>query len=253
MQRKPLPYRIKAQLQKEINSECPLCGNTDVACFEFHHIDNNRTNDRPENILMLCPNCHSKYHKGYVTKAQIIRAKEESVKGKTAIEFVSVVENEKCAWKVSRENDYAFFKVNNSKKTVYPILNFSFINHLSKTIVLHKIVIDVKHLPKGISGPGPKPYILKPLIRYRLKITRGSGKCTFTLKNPIAIPESQAFAFETEIAEADKSNREVIYPLDGRIVTMWEFHFSNAHIVRIPTIYFNCLDDNPGFQIRTLG
>jgi hypothetical protein len=151
---------------------------------------------------------------------------------------------ESALGKSRRKTIMLFLKIENQRKRLTQFYVF----HL-----LYKIVINVTHLPKGIHGLGPRPYILKPIVRYRLNITRGNRKCTINLTNPIAIPENQAFSFETEITERDQNNRGIIYPLHGRIVTGWEFHFSNAQIVRIPTIHFNCLDDSPAIQIIVLG
>ena len=222
MARQSIPYRIKAQLQKEINSECPVCGNTDVACFEFHHIDENPANGVPENILMLCPGCHTKYHKGFITRNQIKQAKTNSLTIKREIEYVSVSVNGKCGWHQNEANEHSFFDMNFTKKSAHPILVFAFINNLSKTVILHKIEIEVNHLSKGISGFGPEPSVLKSLARYRLRITHGNKRCRFTLPNPISVPAGQAFMFETELVESAGVNQSV-YILDGRVVTNWAF------------------------------
>ncbi len=60
--RKAIPKKIERLLQKEISNKCPIpyCDNTDVQIFEIHHIDNEPLNNDFENLLLLCPNCHSK-------------------------------------------------------------------------------------------------------------------------------------------------------------------------------------------------
>lgn len=63
--------KIKALLQKEINSTCPFCTNEDVDHFEIHHIDSNHQNNNFENLLLLCPLCHSKITKGDITTEQV--------------------------------------------------------------------------------------------------------------------------------------------------------------------------------------
>lgn len=55
---------LKKKLQAEINSKCPFCNNTDVETFEFHHVDQDRSNNVEKNLLMLCPTCHAKIDKG---------------------------------------------------------------------------------------------------------------------------------------------------------------------------------------------
>lgn len=75
--RKAIPYKTKALLQKEINSKCPFCDNKDVDHFQVHHIDENSENNKFENLIMLCPNCHSKITKGDINKITVTNRKKE--------------------------------------------------------------------------------------------------------------------------------------------------------------------------------
>jgi hypothetical protein len=70
--RVPIPNKIKALLQKEIQSICPFCPSEDVDHFEIHHIDENPENNSFENLLMLCPLCHSKITKGDILIEAVI-------------------------------------------------------------------------------------------------------------------------------------------------------------------------------------
>ena len=70
--RKNIPSRIKTLLQKEINSVCPFCPSEDVDHFEYHHIDENPSNNVFENLLMLCPLCHSKITKGDISLEDVV-------------------------------------------------------------------------------------------------------------------------------------------------------------------------------------
>lgn len=72
----PLREKIKAELQKEISSSCPFCLNTDVGHFEIHHIDENRTNNDPENLMLVCPTCHSKITKGDISQSSVLETKK---------------------------------------------------------------------------------------------------------------------------------------------------------------------------------
>ena len=51
---------IECGLKKE---KCEICGinewNGQKLSLELHHIDGNHYNNRLENLLILCPNCHS--------------------------------------------------------------------------------------------------------------------------------------------------------------------------------------------------
>lgn len=73
--RKSIPPKIKALLQKEINSSCPFCSNDDVGHFQVHHIDENVENNEIDNLLMLCPTCHSKITKKDILEKEVIRIK----------------------------------------------------------------------------------------------------------------------------------------------------------------------------------
>lgn len=78
--RKWISAKMKAELQKEIDSRCPFCNSIDVGHFEIHHINNDPTLNEKENLLMLCPTCHSKITKGDISFVDVI--KKKSVLGK---------------------------------------------------------------------------------------------------------------------------------------------------------------------------
>jgi hypothetical protein len=69
--RKPIRPQTRAELQKEINSRCPFCMDENVGHFQVHHIDENPENNCPENLLMLCPICHSKITKGDLSRIEV--------------------------------------------------------------------------------------------------------------------------------------------------------------------------------------
>lgn len=61
-------YRRIAQVGPQ--SQCVRCGyNEHPEILEVNHIDCNRSNNAPENLEILCPNCHKTYH--FVTKTGI--------------------------------------------------------------------------------------------------------------------------------------------------------------------------------------
>lgn len=59
------PDRIRTYLFNKYDSKCSKCGWGEVNPFtgrvplEVEHIDGDFTNNRPENVTLLCPNCHS--------------------------------------------------------------------------------------------------------------------------------------------------------------------------------------------------
>lgn len=69
--------KIRSLLQKEINSQCPFCSNSDVGHFQVHHIDENPSNNNIDNLIMLCPNCHSKVTKNDIESNEVQRMKKQ--------------------------------------------------------------------------------------------------------------------------------------------------------------------------------
>lgn len=56
---------IKNYLLKKYNNKCEICGwgevnkHTNIIPLEVHHINGDCTDNREENLQLLCPNCHS--------------------------------------------------------------------------------------------------------------------------------------------------------------------------------------------------
>jgi len=73
----PQKNKIRAELQREIGSRCPFCGNTDVGHFEIHHMDENPANNETGNLILLCPTCHSKITKGDISPIEVLQKKIE--------------------------------------------------------------------------------------------------------------------------------------------------------------------------------
>jgi hypothetical protein len=71
----PNQPKIKAELQNEINSTCPFCQSTDVGHFEIHHIDGVPSHNEPDNLILVCPTCHSKIEKRDITREQVTQTK----------------------------------------------------------------------------------------------------------------------------------------------------------------------------------
>lgn len=56
-------YRID---MRKKHTSCQLCGLIEPAILQVHHLDGNHRNHRPENLIMVCPNCHARIHKGLI-------------------------------------------------------------------------------------------------------------------------------------------------------------------------------------------
>lgn len=52
----------KSWARRELGNACVRCGYTEFPILEIHHIDRDRTNNKIENLELLCPNCHSIEH-----------------------------------------------------------------------------------------------------------------------------------------------------------------------------------------------
>lgn len=50
------------RLYTETDDTCALCGLRDTQALTIHHIDGNHGNDVYENTIVLCHNCHMRYH-----------------------------------------------------------------------------------------------------------------------------------------------------------------------------------------------
>lgn len=245
--RPPIPYKVKSKLQKEIDSECPFCNNREVEYFEFHHIDENPENNSEVNLLLLCANCHTKITKGDISFEEVKRIKTGLTLRMNKVEFVSAfVDSDNCSWELSDENECAFFNTHEESKSPFPIINFTFINHSSKTIILKRINLKVKFLPRGISGI-PMASVLKPLSKYQIQIADGNN--FLNLNNPIQVPSYVALLFQIELS---KKSYDEIYEIKGRVILNFSFEFSDSITLTIPKLFLNCNSEDEGFKIYML-
>ncbi|MCF7944843.1 MAG: hypothetical protein K9L75_04835 [Spirochaetia bacterium] len=53
-----IPKKIKEKVLKEFSNQCAICKKSSP---ELHHIDENPNNNDENNLIPLCPNCHSNY------------------------------------------------------------------------------------------------------------------------------------------------------------------------------------------------
>lgn len=63
-ERKPIPETVKKSVRVRSGNSCERCGYnfTKFPIEEFHHINENPSDNRLDNILHLCPNCHALEH-----------------------------------------------------------------------------------------------------------------------------------------------------------------------------------------------
>lgn len=236
----PQKNKVRAELQKEINSVCPFCDNDDVGHFEIHHMDEDPSNNENTNLILICPTCHSKITKGDISKKEVAQRKESLRVKKENIQFISVgVDSSNCSWEPIKDVSNAFEAV--EMKSLFPIFNFSFINNYDQTILLTNIIIKVKRLPIGLAGPDiPLPNILRPVIKYKLKIPSDREKVNYKLEEEIEIPKERAFKFQLELF--DESMERFKSPFN-KYVLYFEFGFNNDFYIKIPDVLLNTKED----------
>ncbi len=57
----PMTGRFKSRLKKERGFRCQVCGGT-FKLLQIHHIDKNHNNNNKGNLMVVCPECHKKFH-----------------------------------------------------------------------------------------------------------------------------------------------------------------------------------------------
>jgi hypothetical protein len=57
-----LVMKIRDRLFLETDDSCALCGERTSQALETHHIDGNRENNEYDNQIVLCHNCHKRFH-----------------------------------------------------------------------------------------------------------------------------------------------------------------------------------------------
>lgn len=66
-------YRAKL-LSSDVIEECVLCENSDKRVLAAHHIDEDRSNNKIENLCWLCHNCHKLVHNNEDVKEEFMAA-----------------------------------------------------------------------------------------------------------------------------------------------------------------------------------
>jgi HNH endonuclease len=240
--------KIRSLLQQEINSICPFCLSHEVGQFQIHHIDENPSNNVIENLILVCPTCHSKITKNDISKKEVQLKKKNLSVTQQLIECANInVDSIKCSW-IPYDNVPNAFKDIVSEKSEFPILNFSLINHLNKTILLHTIVLHSERQYSGLSGL-PRVSVLKPIAKYKIKIPNNGDETVHKIENEIEIPANKAFKLQIELFEEHSGT---IYPIDGKFALKFTFKFSNNLILNIPNVFLNCKTENDKMELWVL-
>jgi transcription elongation factor Elf1 len=82
--RKDIPAMTKKLIFQEANSRCPFCGEQEVTTLEIHHIhpQSEGGDDQPQNLILVCGNCHNKITNGVISDVDVFRKKIELLSGR---------------------------------------------------------------------------------------------------------------------------------------------------------------------------
>ena len=232
----PQKNKTRSELQKEINSICPFCDSDEVGHFEIHHIDENPSNHVMENLILVCPTCHSKITKDDISRQEVIDRKQNIKNKVSKIQFISIsVDEKKCGWRPIKGVNNAFEVI--KLQSLFPIFNFSFINHSEKTLLLTNVRTKIKRLPIGLSGPNiPLPNILRPSVTYKIKMPLDGEMSETILANELEIPSERAFKFQIELFD---DSMERFKPPFNKYALFFEFGFNNSFYCKVPMILLN--------------
>jgi hypothetical protein len=67
----------------EVDDSCALCGLRGIQLLTIHHIDGERRNNSYENQIVLCHNCHRRFHEGKGVSEAHIRERKRHLIHKT--------------------------------------------------------------------------------------------------------------------------------------------------------------------------
>ena len=73
--RHKITYNLKMMLVKERGPKCEKCPCDIVQILHCHHIIevSNGGDDSPNNLMLLCPNCHATEHQGFMTWEEFLK------------------------------------------------------------------------------------------------------------------------------------------------------------------------------------
>lgn len=76
-----IPLKTQKLISQEAGSQCAFCGFDDVHTLEYHHIRSreNGGGDEPENLILVCSNCHTQITYGVISTANVVTKKRELI------------------------------------------------------------------------------------------------------------------------------------------------------------------------------
>lgn len=83
--RSKIPSLTEKKLLQECSSTCAFCQERDVETFEYHHIDEEPSNNALENLIVVCSSCHTRITRGIYSPADVVTRKRELMYSKPKI------------------------------------------------------------------------------------------------------------------------------------------------------------------------
>jgi len=79
-----IPAKIQKLIFQESGSRCAFCGMEDIHALEIHHLKSREDGggDEPENLILVCSNCHSQITYGVISMADVVTKKRELIYSK---------------------------------------------------------------------------------------------------------------------------------------------------------------------------
>jgi hypothetical protein len=160
----------------------------------------------------------------------------------TRVELVGVnMDSANCSWIPYPEKQNAFKDIE-SEKSPYPIFDFTFVNHLSKTIVLRAVRLRLKSLYSGLSGI-PHASLLMPICKYVMNYDSSLGENVLLADPPISVPAGQSFRFQVQVTVKYFDGEKLLAP-EHRNIAHFAFDFNSDITVLAPDILLNTTNEN---------
>ena len=70
--------KLEDLLHFETDDSCAICGNRGINILTIHHIDGDHNNNVYDNTILLCHNCHHKYHQNRGLSLDDIKKRKEN-------------------------------------------------------------------------------------------------------------------------------------------------------------------------------
>ncbi|OHD10703.1 MAG: hypothetical protein A2Z96_05865 [Spirochaetes bacterium GWB1_48_6] len=79
--------KLEDLLHFETDDSCAICGNRGINILTIHHIDGDHNNNVYDNTILLCHNCHHKYHQNRGLSLDDIKKRKENLIRKTLTQY----------------------------------------------------------------------------------------------------------------------------------------------------------------------